>query len=287
LKHTKLSVDACIDALKNFHILQPEARAQLLETMRKTPLLTEDIASAKLAKSAKFSKSKLRTYIMYLSPATMAYQALGRVGTLCPAASAGCAASCLNTAGRGRFNSVASARLRKTLYYIQARAEFTAQLFAEVKRLEIKAKRDKVKLCIRLNGTSDLPLYLLKDASTGLNIFETFPKVQFYDYTKVYVYLERSKAYKNWYVTFSASESNQLQIDAALAAGFNVAMPFFEVPKVFNGARTIDGDKHDLRFLDKRGGFIVALKAKGEARYDASGFVRLVPSACASTKQAA
>lgn len=34
----------------------------------------------------------------------------------------------------------------------------------------------------------------------------------------------------------------------------------------------IDGDLHDLRFLDEKGK-IVALKAKGDAKKDKSGFV--------------
>ena len=35
----------------------------------------------------------------------------------------------------------------------------------------------------------------------------------------------------------------------------------------------IDGDMHDLRFLDKKGGYVVALSAKGDAKKDKTGFV--------------
>ena len=42
------------------------------------------------------------------------------------------------------------------------------------------------------------------------------------------------------------------------------------------GLPVIDGDKDDLRFLDPKGGHIVALYAKGAAKKDRSGFVQEV-----------
>ena len=39
------------------------------------------------------------------------------------------------------------------------------------------------------------------------------------------------------------------------------------------GRKVIDGDKHDLRFLDEKN-VIVGLIAKGEAKKDISGFVK-------------
>lgn len=44
------------------------------------------------------------------------------------------------------------------------------------------------------------------------------------------------------------------------------------VPEHFKGYRVIDGDAHDLRFLDPKG-VVVGLKAKGAARRDTSGFM--------------
>ena len=43
------------------------------------------------------------------------------------------------------------------------------------------------------------------------------------------------------------------------------------IPSMFDGMRTLDGDKTDLRFLDGAG--VVALYAKGKAKKDVSGFV--------------
>jgi hypothetical protein len=45
-----------------------------------------------------------------------------------------------------------------------------------------------------------------------------------------------------------------------------------ELPKVSLFREVIDGDIHDLRFLDKQG-VIVGLKAKGKAFNDSTGFV--------------
>jgi hypothetical protein len=41
---------------------------------------------------------------------------------------------------------------------------------------------------------------------------------------------------------------------------------------MFRGLKVIDGDKHDMRFLDKSG-VVVGLVAKGQGKKDTSGFV--------------
>jgi hypothetical protein len=45
-----------------------------------------------------------------------------------------------------------------------------------------------------------------------------------------------------------------------------------EKPKTFLGLKVIDGDTHDMRFLDEDN-VVVGLKAKGKAKTDYSGFV--------------
>jgi len=54
----------------------------------------------------------------------------------------------------------------------------------------------------------------------------------------------------------------------------NVAYVFKNsIPKKYNGLKVIDGDKHDLRFLDPKG-VIVGLVAKGRGRkVNQSGFI--------------
>jgi hypothetical protein len=48
--------------------------------------------------------------------------------------------------------------------------------------------------------------------------------------------------------------------------------PSKSLPRAYKGIQVIDGDLHDLRFLDEKG-VIVGLRAKGKAVYDRSGFV--------------
>ena len=60
------------------------------------------------AKTIKGQKYKYMTAILYLSPArTSGFN-------VCALASAGCMASCLNTAGRGQMGSVQLGRINKT-----------------------------------------------------------------------------------------------------------------------------------------------------------------------------
>ena len=53
----------------------------------------------------------------------------------------------------------------------------------------------------------------------------------------------------------------------------NVAIVFSDsVPDMFRNRPVIDGDAHDLRFLDPSG-YYIGLSAKGSAKQDHSGFV--------------
>ena len=100
--------------------------------------------STKIDKSDKYSGYE--NFIMYLAP----YNLSGV--NICPNASKGCAAACLNTAGRGKFSNVQNARLQRTLHYLSDRVEFLKVLRAEV--LYHATLNDKI--AIRPNGTSDL-----------------------------------------------------------------------------------------------------------------------------------
>lgn len=220
--------------------------------------------------NAKTSKGDLVTYeaaILYLAPSTVS----GR--NVCPKASAGCASSCLFTAGRGRFTNVYTARLNRTKLFWGDRALFTSWLSQDLERLLKRAKRRGVQAVARLNGTSDITWPFV--------LFERFSEIQFYDYTKDLSKLKRLKALQaegrclNYHLTFSLSETNEVEAAQALALGFNVAAVFRDgLPMNYLGRRVISGDEHDFRFLDENGpGFIIGLKAKGRAKHDKSGFV--------------
>lgn len=132
-----------------------------------------------------------------------------------------------------------------------------------------KAKREKLIPAVRVNGTSDLPWLALMMASE-------FPNVVFYDYTKHARAWERVTP--NYHLTFSHSETNEAETMRALDHGLNVAVVFdtkkgSPLPSTFLGRPVIDGDLHDLRFLDGYKGSVIGLRAKGPAKKDTSGFV--------------
>ena len=215
------------------------------------------------AKTIKGEKLGYRTGIMYLSPANES-----GVINVCPSASIGCMAMCLNTAGRGQMSMVQEVRRSRTIFLKTNPKDFAVILRNEVKAVIESAKRAKMIPAIRINGTSDLPRLVTPLA-------EEFDTVQFYDYTKLPKPWTRTRA--NYDITFSRSETNEKDCLDALNNGVNVAVVFStkkteKLPDEYLGFEVINGDEHDLRFLDKKG-VIVGLTAKGRAKKDTSGFV--------------
>lgn len=214
------------------------------------------------AKTIKGRKKGYVTGILYLSPANIS----GR--QVCPHRSAGCELACLNSAGRGAFSNVQSARLKKTLSFFKDKEGFVQGIKKDIVALVKKAKREGMLPCVRLNGTSDIPWH-------NMDIMQEFPDVPFYDYTpnksRMLDYLD-GKLPANYSLTFSRKEDNETACEEILARGGNIAAVFKEAPTIWKGIPCFDGDQSDLRFLDPKG-VIVALKAKGKAKKDTSGFV--------------
>ena len=206
--------------------------------------------------------------ILYLSP-----EKVSGLGNLCPFASEGCKAGCLNTAGRGTYDSVQAGRLRKTKLFFQNKALFFSTLYEELCTLEHKAKREGKKAFVRLNGTSDIRWEAFTPHE-GKNVFQAFPNIQFYDYTKD-IRKAVENTIPNYHLTFSKSECNMVEVLQALNAGINVAVVFKgkKLPKTYLGRKVVNGDKTDLRFEEGNRGLIIGLTAKGKARYDTTGFV--------------
>jgi len=229
------------------------------------------------AKTRKGEALNFLTGILYLSPSD-----LSGVGNVCPWAGT-CKEACLNTSGRGAFNSVQAARVKKTKAFFADREAFMEALYEDCKSLVRKAKRAGMLPCIRLNGTSDLAFHRLLVPSKGETLMQCFPDVPFYDYTKsVKKALDNAKGLHsaNYTVVFSRdSHSNEAECQQVLSAGGNVSVVFRDaLPPTFFHRPVLDGDLHDLRFLDRRAraghsGFIIGLKAKGKAKKDKSGFV--------------
>jgi hypothetical protein len=226
------------------------------------------------AKTIKGQSVGYLTGILYLAPADLA-----GFRTVCPfAVKAGCYEACLNSAGRGAFNSVQTARLNKTIMFFKDKELFFYNTVMSVKRLIKRATRLELIPVVRLNGTSDTEWENESFTFDGIfydNIMAMFPDVQFYDYTKIPT---RKNIPANYDLTFSYSglkgfqtaytKAKQNPVFKRFAVVFDKAA---NIPPSFDGMRTIDGDKTDLRFLDGSG--IVALYAKGKAKKDTSGFV--------------
>ena len=220
--------------------------------------------------NAKTAKNSIKTFILYLAPHNLNNKGL----TLCKDASKGCIASCLYTAGFGKFSNVQNARINKANYFVTDKKVFLIQLLKEIKR-EIKKASDKnEKIAFRLNGTSDIDfLYLLnKNLDFDIELLN-YDKVYFYDYTKSIARAKRYKDFRNYTLTFSKSETNDKEVKEALNLGINVAAVFKDnLPQKYKGVKVIDGDFSDLEMI-KHKNIILGLKAKGDAKKDTTGFV--------------
>lgn len=221
------------------------------------------------AKTVKGQAKKYLTAIQYLAPFNLSGH------QVCPMAErAQCHIGCLNTAGRGRFDSVQAARIARTKLLFDDPAAYFALAKSELAAAKRKAARLGFTLCVRLNGTSDLKWEKIRDPITGKTLFELFPDVQFYDYTKI---PNRKVSHiQNYHLTYSVSGAvRHYAIRALVNYGLdtNLAVVFAgALPKTYLDREVIDGDESDLRFLDPRG-VVVGLKAKGKARSDAGNFV--------------
>lgn len=246
-------------------------------------------------KTMKGEKLGFLTAILHLAPHRLSGY------NVCPMATAGCAAACLNTAGRGGMfagektahltgsemvtqincgklvNRIQSARITRTKMVAEHRKDFLAQLVKELRSFFKMAEKNGLTPVVRLNGTSDLRWEIYKLTVDGVeydNIMSVFSDIQFYDYTKI---PNRRNLPANYHLTFSLAEDNDIFALTAIQNGMNIAVVFRtkDFPMEFMGLSVVDGDESDLRFLD-RSGSVVGLKAKGKAKKDTSGFVREV-----------
>ena len=228
------------------------------------------------AKTIKGDGSEYLTAILYMTPYKIMVD--GKLFNSCSmAAIASCIDACLYTAGRGAFNNVQTARQRKAEWFYKDRDSFMKQLYEDIKKFQTYCHKRNIQPCVRLNGTTDIRWELIKIGA--YNIFDWFPEVQFYDYTKIAN--RKCKDIPNYHLTWSYSNANPEYaklLDKALEQGMNAAVVYrkeYHKPK-WQGYPVIDGDSDDLRFLDPKGGHIVALYAKGKAKKDQSGFVQEV-----------
>jgi hypothetical protein len=221
-------------------------------------------------KIQKGTKMGYLSFILHLAPADVSGY------NTCPKATAGCKAACLNTAGRGGMfkrgettNMIQKARIRKARYFFEQRQDFMLDLYTDIKKAIRFAERKGLTPVFRLNGTSDLS-WEKYDMIPGQNVFELFPDVQFYDYTKVPK--RKVEGIANYHLTFSQADGNDADANWAISKNMNVTVVFNKIPESYKGKPVYNADDTDLRFLDPQG-VVLGLKAKGRAKKDTTGFV--------------
>jgi hypothetical protein len=202
------------------------------------------------------------TYTLYLAPASESGY------NVCHNSTPECRLGCLSTSGRTAIEIYSGktrtkdSRINKTKMFYEHNEFFMQWLIADIKATKEKAERTGYGFSVRLNGTSDIDWQ--NEKYLGKNIFEYFPNVTFYDYTKNPAKFAHKP--ENYQLTFSYSGRNVETCKKLINQGFNVAVVFnvrkeSELPKTFMGYPVINGDLTDFRPNDGKG-VIVGLKWK-------------------------
>jgi hypothetical protein len=171
------------------------------------------------------------------------------------------------------MDAVQHARMVRMAFMVTMPWEFGTVLAHEV----LAGMSGHAELGLRLNCVSDIRW---ERVAPGMLERMHDAGVQLYDYTAYSVHGRESAP--EWYgLTYSAKEHHdEAWIAGMVHAGHNVAVPVFwrkgeAFPSTYRGLPAIDGDKSDFRPDDPQG-CVVLLRAKGGARKDTSGFVRLM-----------
>jgi hypothetical protein len=205
---------------------------------------------------------------------------------MCASKSPECAKHCIFTSGMAAknfhskeipCNPIWVSRIVKTLWFHRDREAFMTRLYRDISNnsdaaIRLNVFSDWQWERQRVTVTPQLAERYGTKSGTFKNLMEVFPDTQFYDYTKHAARMHRQNP-SNYHLTFSMTENNSAQAIAVIEAGMNVAVVASHKTSSFWGRTMIDGDEHDLRFLDPTGVFI-GLAPKGELKNDPnSGFI--------------
>lgn len=237
-------------------------------------------------KTAKGEALGWLTGAFHLAPHALASKALGRRVNVCPHATAGCIAVCLNTAGRAgifrvgeRTNAIQESRIRRTVLLMEDPVRFARERREDLAALErLRFRKGLKATAVRLNATSDVAWEEI-DSS----LFAERPEVTFYDYTKdpgraIAAATRPDWWPPNYHLTFSYSGENLADCKRVLEAGGRVAVVADKavsnetLREMFGARRVVDGDAHDLIFTHPKRA-ILRLRPKGKAEASRSPFV--------------
>jgi hypothetical protein len=206
-------------------------------------------------KLLKGEQHKWITYGLSLAP----HIESGDPETLCPYSTAACRNECLFYAGRGQMGSVKEARRVKAKAWMREPELFLRMLTKDLNTLQRRASRDPYhQFAVRLNVFSDVRWEDWLD-------LENWDRLQFYDYTKYP--LHKRYVPDNYHLTYSMrtkSKAEWKRAESYLDSGHTVAVVVHPGSTFRPIHPTVDGDVHDLRFLDPPGHWVV-LKPKGRA----------------------
>ena len=259
-------------------------------------LLSLSSDNTKLRKSSAANQS-YRICSLHLAPADSSGN------NVCPHSSASCRAACVGSDSVGLasvFPRIMESRIQKTKLFFDDRKETLAQLCREIEnQLRISEDSEQL-LAVRLNTFSDLTW---ERQSWGC-IPQSFPTVQFWDYSKLYG--RASGIPSNYAICWSITERQRDReaCAALIRDGWNSSLVIGQRGRGFTGPgaysqrlpqwidfqgmrlQTVDGDVSDFRWLDpgpttSGRGRIVGLRLKSattamrETALD-SGFVEIV-----------
>lgn len=119
-----------------------------------------------------------------------------------------CKDTCLYHQGRGRFDNVSKARIKKTNLFFDNQEQAAADIHNEIVKMQKKLSKgiNTPHLAVRLNCFSDIKWEEKTFGSIGdKTIIDANPQVQFYDYTKIpYKYrLAWREMPLNYHLTYS------------------------------------------------------------------------------------
>ena len=210
-------------------------------------------ASSKLIKNMKVSGTY--TYSIMLAPASESGY------NVCSHSTPECRLGCLATSGRAGIELMSgrtrakNSRINKAKLFFENTEYFMNWMIAEMKMYQAKAIKDNYSFSARLNTTSDIDWANVR--MNGKNIFEMFPDVIFYDYTKNFNKV-KNNIYPNYDLTYSYTGRNLDKAVEVLKMGLNVAVVYNAkrnelLPETFEGYKVINGDLTDFRIDDEKG----------------------------------
>lgn len=241
-------------------------------------LFTRQADSTKLSHNADVT-DQYEQIVCYMLPHTSArrywlefvgFPAPWKWLNVCPYSTPGCRGACLVDSGHLAHSPAKRAMLARTALYCKSQEMFWSLVDHEIRLHNRRVRRKGKTLVVRLDGTSQINI-----EEQAPWILDMHPDVIFQDYLKGPYKTGWTRA--NRYVVSSGTERDT---EVTIRHRNNVVFPVnvpkdAPLPRMFMGRLVVDGDKHDLRFLDHQYDRAVLVRMKGNTK-DVHGFIREV-----------